>query len=53
MEITKKVNIHGLPMINPVIHLDRPDQKDLEEGEYIAFKCYSTPDEMTSPTYKV
>ena len=53
MGIAKKVKIHGPPMVNPVIPLDHPDWKALKQGEYIAFKCHSTPGETTSPTYEV
>ena len=53
MKITKKkVRMH-YPLVNPFIDLERPLEKVLKKGEYIAMKCENTPDDNISGSYKI
>ena len=40
-------------MVNPIINLERPLEKVLKKGEYIAMKCHNTPDDNDSRSYEI
>ena len=45
MKIAKKKVKMTTPLVNPIIHLERPLENILKKGEYIAIKCHNTPGE--------
>ena len=48
----KKVMILS-PLVNPIIKLDRPLEKVLKKGKYIAIKCHNTPGDNDSRSYEI
>ena len=40
-------------LVNPIIDLERPLEKVLKKGEYIAIKCHSTPGDNESGSYEI
>ena len=50
--IKKKVRIQP-PLVNPIIDLERPLEKVLKKGEYIAIKCHSTPGDNDSGSHEI
>ena len=52
MKIAKKKAPMQSPLVNPIIDLERPREKDLKKGEYIAIKCHNTPDDNDSGSYE-
>ena len=40
-------------LVNPIINLERPLEKMLKKGEYIAIKCHSTPGDNDSGSYEI
>ena len=43
----KKVRMQS-PLVNPIINLERPLEKVVQKGKYIAIKCHNTPDDNDS-----
>ena len=43
MRIAQKKAEMRTPLVNPIIELERPLEKVLKKGEYIAIKCHNTP----------
>ena len=41
------------PLVNPIINLERPLEKVLKKGEYIAIKCHNTPGDNISGSYEI
>ena len=39
--------------MNPIIDLERPLEKVLKNGEYIAIKCHTTPGDNDSGSYEI
>ena len=48
----KKVRMQT-PLLNPIINLERPLEKILKKGEYIAIKCHNTPGDNDSGSYEI
>ena len=42
MKIVKKMVRMQTPIVNPIIDLERPLEKVIKKGEYIAIKCHNT-----------
>ena len=40
-------------LVNPFIDLERPLEKVLKKGEYIAIKCHNTPGDNDSGSYEI
>ena len=53
MKIVKKKVRMQTPLVNPIIHLERPLKKVLKKGEYIAIQCYITPGDNDSGSYEI
>ena len=53
MKIAKKKNRMQSPSVNPIIELERPLDKVLKKGEYIAIKCHNTPGDNDSGFYEI
>ena len=50
MKIAKNKVRMQTPLVNPIIDLERPLEKVLQKGEYIAIKCHNTPgDNLVDP----
>ena len=47
----KKMKIQSL-LVNPIIDLESPLEKVLKQGEYIAIKCYDTPNDKDTESYR-
>ena len=41
------------PLVNPIIDLERPLDKVLKKGEYIAIKCNDNHDDNDSGSYEI
>ena len=41
------------PLVNPIIKLERPLEKVLKKGEYIAIKCHNTPGDNNFWSYEI
>ena len=50
--VKKKVRMQSL-LVNLIIDLERPLEKILKEGEYIAIKCHNTPGDNDSESYEI
>ena len=48
----KKVRIQSF-LVNPIINLERPLEKVLKKGQYIAIKCHYTPGDNDSGSYEI
>ena len=53
MKIAKKKVRITSPLVNPIIDLERPLEKVLKKGEYIAIKCHNTPGDNDSGSYEI
>ena len=53
MKIAKKKVKIVSPLVNPIINLERPLEKVLKTGEYIAIKCHNTPGDTDSGSYEI
>ena len=53
MKITKKKVRMQTPLVNPIIDLERPLEKVLKKGEYIAIKCHNTPGDNNYGSYEI
>ena len=53
MEIAKKKVRTQSPLVNPIINVERPLEKVLKIGEYIAIKCHITPGDNDSGFYEI
>ena len=53
MNVTKKKAKMQSPLVNPIIDLERPLEKVLKKGEYIAIKCHNTPGDNDSGYYEI
>ena len=53
MKIAKKKVRITTPLANPIIDLERPLEKVLKKGEYIAIKCHNTPGDNDSGSYEI
>ena len=53
MKIAKKKVRMQSPLVNPIIYLERPLEKVLKKGEYIAIKCYNSPGDNDSGSYDI
>ena len=53
MKIAKKKVRMQAPLVNPIIDLERPIEKVLEKGEYIAIKCHNTSADIESRSYEI
>ena len=53
MKIAKKKVKITSPLVNPIINLERPLEKVLKKGDYIAIKCHNTPDVTDSGSYEI
>ena len=53
MKIAKKKVKITSPLVNPIIDLERPLEKVLKKGEYIAIKCHNTPGVTDSGSYEI
>ena len=53
MKIAKKKVRIQTPLVNPIIDLERPLEKVLKIGEYIAIKCNNTPGDNDSGSYEI
>ena len=52
MKIAKKKVRMQSSLVNPIIDLERPLEKVLKKGEYIAIKCHNTPVDNDSGFYE-
>ena len=53
MNIAKiKVRMQS-PLVNPIINLERPLEKVLKKGQYIAIKCHNTLGDNDSGSYEI
>ena len=41
------------PLVNPIIDVERPLEKILKKGEYIAIKCHNTPGDNDTGSYEI
>ena len=41
------------PLVNPIINLERSNEKVLKIGGYIAIKCHDTPGDEDSESYEI
>ena len=53
MKITKKNVRMQTPLVNPIISLERPLEKVLKKGKYIAIKCHNTHGDNVSGFYEI
>ena len=53
MKIAKKKARMQSPLVNPIINLERPLEKVLKKGEYIAIKCHNAPGDNDSGSYEI
>ena len=53
MKIAKKKVSMKPQLVNPIIDLERPFEKLLKKGEYIAIKCHNTPGDKDSGSYEI
>ena len=53
MKITKKKVRMQTTLVNPIINLERPLEKVLKMGAYIAIKCHNTPGDNDSGSYGI
>ena len=53
MNIAKKKVRKQSPLVNQIIDLERPLEKVLKKGEYIAIKCHNTPGDNDSGSYEI
>ena len=53
MKIAKKKVKITSPLVNPIIDLERPLEKVLKKGEYIAIKCHNTTGDNDSGSYEI
>ena len=53
MKIAKKKVKITTPLVNPIIDLERPLEKEFKKGEYIAIKCHNTPGVTDSGSYEI
>ena len=53
MKIAKKKVRIKTPLVNPIINLERPLEKVLKKGKYIAIKCNNTPGDNDSGFYVI
>ena len=53
MKIAKKKVRMQTPLVNPILDLERPLEKVIKKGEYIAIKCHNTPGDNDSGSYEV
>ena len=53
MEISKNQVRFQTPFVNPIINLERPLEKILKTGKYMAIKYHNTPGDDDSGSYKI
>ena len=53
MKIAKKKVRIQTPLLNSIIDLERPLEKVLSKGEYMAIKCHNTPGDNDSGSYEI
>ena len=53
MKIAKKKTRIQTPLIHSIINLERPFERILKKGEYIAIKFHNTPGDMNSGSYEI
>ena len=53
MKIAKKTVQIQYPLVNIIINLERPLEKVLKKGEYIAIKLHNTPGDNDSGSYEI
>ena len=53
MKIVKKFVTMQTSFVKPIINLERPLEKVLKKGEYIASTCYNTPGDNNSKSYEI
>ena len=51
--IPKKKNVGTPTLIVPAIPLGRPEKKILTKGQYVEYKCFSSPGDTDSPAYNI
>ena len=53
MKIAKKKVQMQTPLVNPIIDLERPLEKVLKKGAFIAIKCHNTPGNNESGSHEI
>ena len=51
--IPKKKSVGTPTLIVPAIALSRPEKKVLTKGQYVEYKCFSSPGDTDSPAYNI
>ena len=53
MKIAKKTKKERVALLNPIIPLERPPDRELKKGDYVNLKCHLVPGDPNSNTYEI